>query len=233
MRNLNVRQNLRALELAFGGERFLADCAGALYWPDERTLIVSDLHFEKASFFASRGVMLPPYDTATTLDALARLIVLYEPSRVIALGDSFHDSAGGTRLSPENRAFLLSLQAGREWIWITGNHDPERIEQIGGEFCENFSRGDVVFRHQPGDGAFEIVGHFHPAARVSVRGRSLRRRCFASSDRKLVLPAFGSLTGGFNIRDVVFSTFMGGDFFAHMLATEQVFSFAAANCLPD
>lgn len=177
--------------------------------------------------------MLPPYDTGATLEALALLIADYEPTRVIALGDSFDDSAGGARLSPENRAFLLSLQCGREWIWITGNHDPEVIEEIGGEFSENFSRGDVVFRHQPANGAFEIVGHFHPVARVSVRGRSLRRRCFASSDRKLVLPAFGSLTGGFNIRDAVFSTLMGGDFFAHMLGSEQVFSFAATNCLPD
>jgi uncharacterized protein len=221
------------MELAFGGELFVADCSGALFWPAERTLIVSDLHFEKASYFASRGQMLPPYDTAATLEALAKVLETYNPSRVIALGDSFHDSAGGARLSKENRAFLQRLQHDREWIWIAGNHDPAEIEEIGGRFAENYSVRALMFRHQPADGVFEVVGHFHPVARVSVRGRTLRRRCFASSARRLVLPAFGSLTGGFNIRDVSFASIMGGDFFAHMLGSEQIFSFAAGHCLPD
>jgi DNA ligase-associated metallophosphoesterase len=221
------------MELAFGGQRLVADCSGGLYWPVERTLIVSDLHFEKASFFASRGVMLPPYDTAATLDALARVIAVYEPARVIALGDSFHDSAGGARLSSVNRSALLALQEGREWIWITGNHDPDTIEEIGGTFADAFARGSLVFRHQPEAGDFEVVGHFHPVARVSVRGRTLRRRCFAVSEQRLVLPAFGSLTGGFNIRDISFTSIMGGEFFAHMLGSEQVFSFSATHCLPD
>lgn len=221
------------MELALGGERLVADCSGALYWPAERTLIVSDLHFEKASFFASRGLMLPPYDTAATLSALALVLEKFQPLRVIALGDSFHDSAGGARLSHDNRKFLLSLQRGREWIWITGNHDPDFIEDIGGSFAESFAQRSLSFRHQPGGDAFEIVGHYHPVARVSVRGRTLRRRCFASSEERMVLPAFGSLTGGFNIREVTFSTMMGKDFFAHMLGSAQIFSFAAAHCLPD
>jgi DNA ligase-associated metallophosphoesterase len=221
------------MELALGGEHFLADCSGALYWPSERTLIVSDLHFEKASFFASRGVMLPPYDTAATLAELAKVIAVYCPARVIALGDSFHDSAGGARLNAEDRAFLLSLQQGRDWLWITGNHDPEYIEQIGGRFAQSFGDGALRFRHQPGGSEFEVVGHYHPVARVPVRGRTVRRRCFASSDQRLVMPAFGSLTGGFNIRDVTFAGLMGGDFFAHMLGSGRLFSFAAAHCLPD
>lgn len=221
------------MELAFGGERFLADCSGALYWPAERTLIVADLHLEKASFFAARGVMLPPYDTAATLGALSQVIEVYRPARVIALGDSFHDSGGGARLSPESRAVLFSLQRSRDWVWICGNHDPDAIEEIGGHFSDVLQGGNLAFQHQPGSGAFEIVGHFHPVARIHVRGRTVRRRCFAASERRLVLPAFGSLTGGFNIRDTLFATIMGGEFFAHMLGSEQVFSFAAAHCLPD
>lgn len=221
------------MELAFGGERLIADCSGALYWPAEQTLVVSDLHFEKASFFASRGVMLPPYDTTATLEALTRVIAAYEPARVIALGDSFHDSAGGARLSSHNRDALLALQEGREWVWITGNHDPERIEHVGGSFAETYQRGTLSFRHQPGDSPVEIVGHYHPVARISVRGRTLRRRCFASSDHRVVLPAFGALTGGFNIRDISFASLMGDRFFAHMLGNEGVFSFAPADCLPD
>ncbi len=221
------------MELAFGGARFLADCSGALYWPGERTLIVADLHLEKASFFASRGVMLPPYDTAVTLDELARVVAFYQPRRVIALGDNFHDRDGGSRLTQERRDALFALQRGREWIWITGNHDPELIDGIGGSFAETLTESGLTFRHLPGDDACEVIGHFHPVARVSVRGRTLRRRCFASSEQRLVLPAFGSLTGGFNIRELSFARLMGGDFFAHMLGSERLFSFAASHCLPD
>lgn len=221
------------MELAFGGELLVADCTGALYWPAEHTLVVSDLHFEKASFFASRGLMLPPYDTAATLDALSHVLAIYAPAQVIALGDSFHDSAAGARLSPENRCRLRALQENREWIWITGNHDPDCIEDIGGDFLTSFTERELTFRHEPGKDSIEVVGHFHPVARVSVRGRTMRRRCFANSSRRLVLPAFGALTGGFNIRDIAFTEVLGGDFFAHMLGAEQVFSFAAANCLPD
>lgn len=221
------------MELAFGGARLLADCSGALYWPAERTLIVSDLHLEKASFYASRGVMLPPYDTAATLAELAKVIDYYRPARVIALGDNFHDREGRARLTEESRTKIFALQQGREWIWITGNHDPETIANIGGDFAETFEKSSLTFRHLPGTTELEVIGHFHPVARVSVRGRTLRRRCFASSERRLVLPAFGSLTGGFNIRDLSFASLMGGDFFAHMLGGERLFSFAAAHCLPD
>ncbi len=177
--------------------------------------------------------MLPPYDTATTLAALSRVLEIYDPARVIALGDSFHDTAGGTRLSAESRATLRAFQRGRAWIWITGNHDPVAIEDIGGIFAETHTAGAIRFRHQPADDPYEVVGHFHPVARVSVRGRTLRRRCFVSSERRLVLPAFGSLTGGFNIRDISFAGIMGGDFLAHMLGSEQIFTFSPGNCLPD
>lgn len=127
---------------------------------------------------------------------------------------------------------LFSLQRGREWIWITGNHDPETIENVGGEFAEVFKKLDVIFRHLPGDGDVEVIGHFHPVARVSCAGG----RCAGAASpipSAAVLPAFGSLTGGFNIRELSFASLMGGDFFAHMLGSERLFSFAAAHCLPD
>jgi len=177
--------------------------------------------------------MLPPYDTVATLNALSQVLAIYQPARVIGLGDSFHDSGGAARLSSESRTALFSLQRGRDWVWIYGNHDPSRMEDIGGRFSEVMQHGNLSFQHQPGSGAFEIVGHFHPVARVYVRGQRVRRRCFAASERRIVLPAFGSLTGGFNIRNTSFLDIMGGEFFAHMLGSEQVFSFAAAHCLPD
>src|SRR5436853_3403670 len=103
----------------------VADCAGALYWPEQGLLAVADLHLEKGSSFARRGTLLPPYDTAATLAALARLIARYAPRTVAALGDSFHDGGGPARLSASDRAALAVLQRGRDWIWIAGNHDPD------------------------------------------------------------------------------------------------------------
>src|SRR3954471_3693529 len=117
--------------LRLGSVTLAADCAGALYWPDESLLVVADLHLEKGSSFARRGMLLPPYDTTETLARLARLIACYAPRRVIALGDNFHDGDGPARLSPADRTSLAALQRGRDWIWIAGNHDPDPAEGIG------------------------------------------------------------------------------------------------------
>ncbi len=195
--------------------------------------MVADLHLEKGSAYAARGVMLPPYDTAATLAALAAVIARHRPAHVIALGDSFHDRDGGERLSASDRAALKELQRGREWSWVAGNHDPGRIADVGGRFVESLRVGPLTFRHEASGQGHEVAGHFHPVARISARGRSIRRRCFASSRRCLVLPAFGAFTGGLNIRDLVFERLLGADFLAHMLGTDRLYSFAAARCLPD
>src|SRR5437763_5145834 len=103
------------------GVTLAADCLGALYWPEEGLLVVADLHLEKGSSFAARGVLLPPYDTAETLARLAGVMVHYAPRAVIALGDSFHDGDGPARLAPADREALRELQRGRDWFWIAGN----------------------------------------------------------------------------------------------------------------
>jgi uncharacterized protein len=143
-----------------GGERALrvcgvdlqADLAGALYWPDEGTLVVADLHLEKGSSFARRGMLLPPYDTATTLALLARVIARHAPRLVIALGDSFHDGGGPARVMPQDRATLTGLQRDRDWVWIAGNHDPVPAQNIGGVFAKSVSLGPLTFRHEPTHG---------------------------------------------------------------------------------
>ena len=168
--------------ISLAGLTFLADPAGALYWSDEKLLVVADLHLEKGSAFARRGVLLPPYDTASTLARLARLIEYYAPRLVIALGDSFHDGDGPLRMAGADRAVLKTLQRGRDWIWIAGNHDPELPGGIGGDFADVLALGPLSFRHEPSTNSCngEIAGHLHPLACVSMRGRGVRRRCFAS-----------------------------------------------------
>ena len=217
------------------GVELRADCAGALYWPEEGLLVVADLHLEKGSSFARRGTLLPPYDTTETLSRLARLIAHYAPRVVITLGDNFHDRGGHARLSAADHASLTALQRGRDWIWITGNHDPDPAEGIGGSFGATLSFGKLQFRHEPSRDAHEgeIAGHLHPVARIVQRGRAVSRRCFAADGKSLVMPAFGAYTGGLNIRDRAFAAVFGArKFTAHMLGDNRLYAFAASRCLP-
>ena len=221
-------------EIAVAGVALIADCAGALYWPEQGALLVADLHLEKGSSFAARGVLLPPYDTAAALARLARLIAAYAPRVVIALGDSFHDGAGPARLGDGDRAALGALQRGRDWIWITGNHDPQPADGIGGCFGGALALGPLVFRHQPTGAAGEVAGHLHPVARVNGRGRTVSRRCFAGAGARLVMPAFGAYAGGLNVRDRAFADVFGSlAFTAHMLGEGRLYAIAGARCLPD
>jgi hypothetical protein len=221
---------------AVSGISLVADCAGALYWPEEGLLAVADLHLEKGSSFAKRGVFLPPYDTASTLARLGELVARYAPRIVIALGDNFHDGGGADRLQDGDRDHLRALQRSRDWVWITGNHDPEPAKNIGGFFPASLCIGALSFRHQPtpqaDDG--EIAGHLHPVARVTQRGRTVSRRCFAANGRQAILPAFGAFTGGLNIRHEAFLEVFGTlAFTAHMLGDSRLYAFAAKRCMAD
>lgn len=223
-------------DVVVAGIALVADCAGALYWPEEGLLVVADLHLEKGSSYATRGVLLPPYDTAATLAKLGALVARYAPKFVVALGDSFHDGGGPERVSQDDRAMLGSLQRGRDWIWIAGNHDPEPVRDLGGVSAAMFGVGPLVFRHaperEPTDG--EIAGHLHPVARISGRGRTVSRRCFASDGKRMVMPAFGAYTGGLNIRHAAFADVFGTlKFTAHMLGAARLYAIAAQRCLQD
>ena len=221
----------RGASVSVLGVDFVADLSGALYWEDARLLVVSDLHLEKGSSFAERGVLLPPYDTAATLARLNDVIAHHDPRMVIALGDSFHDREAHMRLSREDSDSIFALQAGRDWIWISGNHDPDLPRDIGGVVAEEIAIGSIVFRHEPTGVLGEIAGHLHPKARVSTRGRSVERRCFASDGERAVMPAFGSYTGGLSIRDAAFDAiFRALDFTAHVLGDRRVHAISAARC---
>ena len=222
--------------MVIAGLTLVADPAGALYWADEKLLVVADLHLEKGSAFAKRGVLLPPYDTATTLARLAGVIERYAPRLVIALGDSFHDDGGPGRMSVPDRASLKALQRGRDWLWIAGNHDPDLPGDIGGGFAQSLALGPLTLRHEPSDseGDGEVAGHLHPVARIARRGRAVSRRCFAADGRRLLMPAFGAYAGGLNVRDrAIFGLFGAAAFTAHMLGAHRLYAVAGERCLPD
>ncbi len=183
---------------SFGGHALLALAQGALFWPDRRALLVADLHFEKASWFARGGQMLPPYDSIATLADLTALVAATDANEVWCLGDSFHDSAGCERLPPRAQDMLRALTSARRWTWITGNHDPAILDRCGGGVVDEAVVDGLVLRHEadPAETRPELSGHFHPKLRIRVRGKQVARRCFVATATKLILPAFGSLTGG-------------------------------------
>src|SRR2546429_3536460 len=153
-----------AMEVA--GVSLLADLSGALFWQEQRLLVASDLHLEKGSSFATRGVLLPPYDTLATLGRLAAVISRHDPRIVIALGDSFHDRTAHERLSAEDRDAMAALRIGRDWIWISGNHDPMLPSDLGGTVADEVAIGPITFRHEPTGAGGGSAGHLHPKARV-------------------------------------------------------------------
>ena len=188
----------------FGGQTFEIAGQAALYWRAQDALLVSDLHLEKASAFAVYGQMLPPYDSVSTLEEIAALCRTYRPAKIISLGDNFHDDDGEHRLAEGAAALLVDLACNTEWIWITGNHDRAVSGIWGGKAFDELTMSGITLRHeaQGGDPNPEISGHFHPKFRQVLRGRMVKRRCFVKTPRKLIMPAFGALTGGLDVQDV-------------------------------
>ncbi|MEM8663423.1 MAG: ligase-associated DNA damage response endonuclease PdeM [Pseudomonadota bacterium] len=205
------------------------DASGALWWSATRTLVVSDLHLETGSSYARTGQMLPPYDSAMTLARLAEVIGYYLPRRIVFLGDSFHDPFGAERLDGDDRATLGALCRAAEVIWITGNHDHDSAATFGGVACEATTLDGIAFRHIPTEGVptgLEIAGHLHPAARIVVRGRRIKRRAFVGCPQRLVMPAFGCLTGGLPVTDPAFAPLWPAPTApeVHMIGANRVYS---------
>ena len=201
------------VRFSFCGHELMALPQGALFWPARAALLVADLHLEKASWFARLGQMLPPYDSIATLADLSALAGSAGAREIWCLGDSFHDAQGCDRLPARARDMLTGLTATTRWTWIIGNHDPGFADHCGGEIVEEAEVEGMVLRHQadPAETRPELSGHFHPKLRVTHRGRLVSRRCFVATGRKLILPAFGALTGGLDATHPEVIRAVGGD----------------------
>ena len=195
--------------LSFAAEEFALVEGRALYWPRQQALLVADLHLEKASFFARHGQMLPPYDSRATLERVALAIRQSGARRVFCLGDNFHDSRGPERLEPHAAGMLAALTRAVEWLWITGNHDAAMEAAAGGELTEEIELGGVILRHraQAGETRPELSGHYHPRLQLNVHHKRIRRPCAVvgrgpgNAGGRMILPAFGALTGGMDAAD--------------------------------
>ena len=218
------------------GERVSLQSCGGLWWEAAGVLVVSDLHLEKASSYAARGQMLPPYDTRATLRRVARLVEQLSPTTVISLGDSFHDRGARVRMAAEDVMLARSLTDAVDWIWIEGNHDPKPPADLGSRMAHELRLGALVFRHEPvaGPASGEIAGHLHPCARVAGRaGRSVRARCFVTDGYRLVMPSYGALTGGLNLLDEAFTPLFPDGAFAAVTGRDGVYLAASERLLPD
>lgn len=228
-------QGLPQSAFSVGGLEAVPHHSGALYLPSERALLLSDLHLEKASSYAARGVFLPPYDTRATLASMAAAIAAFDPLRVVSMGDSFHDRSGSLRLEADDAATLRRLQRGRAWLWLTGNHDPDAASGLEGEVADEITLGGVAVRHEPAHRGAEpeIAGHLHPAARIRLRGRGVRRRCFISDGARLVMPAMGAYAGGLNVRDAAIQRLFDDGADVWMLGDARVFQVSRTLLMPD
>jgi DNA ligase-associated metallophosphoesterase len=224
------------LDFDLAGARVRGLNCGGLWWEEASVLVVSDLHFEKASSYAARGQMLPPYDTRATLARVARLIETLAPRTVISLGDSFHDRRARPRMAGDDVASLRRMTSACDWVWIEGNHDPKPPEDLGGRAAEELVIGPLTFRHIPAEHSApgEVAGHLHPCARVVGRGgRSVRKRCFATDGSRLVMPAYGALTGGLNVLDRAFAAVFPKGLFAGVIGRDGVYLAGRDNLAPD
>ncbi len=218
------------------GVEILCDWRGAAYVPGHRLLIFSDLHFEKGSSFARRGSFVPPYDTHETLGRVARVVEDYNPSIVVCLGDNFHDDYGHDRIPDEIYEEILRVEEGRDWCWISGNHDPSAPTRLPGFFADELAIGGLAFRHEPHANSVpgEISGHLHPAARIFRRGRTVRRNCFACDGTRLIMPAFGAFTGSLNVLAPAYeSLFDWSRMQALLLGDRRIYPIPAAHLVPD
>ncbi|NLS02228.1 ligase-associated DNA damage response endonuclease PdeM [Rhizobium sp. P32RR-XVIII] len=231
-RELNGLAAMPGVETAVHGVAAVCDPFGALYLPDAGILVVSDLHLEKGAAFARRGMMLPPYDTLATLTVLSAVIARYDPKLVISLGDNFHDRIGSAHLPEAFRTLIVNMARGREWIWINGNHDPDGTVDLPGTCADEIHHSGLTFRHEPKAGlqSGEIAGHLHPAATVRRREKAVRRPCFATDGARLLMPAFGVMSGGLDLgHKAMKGLFDQASLVAHLLGRDRIYSVRFGN----
>ena len=204
------------MNIELAGHSLVPRPTGTLVWPGEGLLVVADLHLGVSGRLARRGgAFLPPYETDDTLDRLAGEIASVDPAGVICLGDSFDDAVAARSLTAGQRARLGGMAEGRDWLWIAGNHDPAPAgAALPGRWVEEIRVGPLAFRHiaeaePPAPGTAEVSAHYHPKARVAAGGRPIARAAFLYSGSRLILPAFGTYTGGLDASDPAFDALMG------------------------
>jgi DNA ligase-associated metallophosphoesterase len=217
---------LTALPIRFASHELLLDSLGGVFWPERGLLAVADLHLEKGSACALNGSLVPPWDTAHTLDRLGEMIDRWQPTTVVALGDSFHDRHGFARMPPEDARRIGFWAETIDFVWVLGNHDPEPAPGLAGAQTPCWSLGGLDFCHEarPGHGP-ELVGHHHPKARIPTRAGTVTRPCFVVGPDRIMLPALGAFTGGLDVASPAIARLFPAGGRAFLLGQGRLFGF--------
>jgi uncharacterized protein len=195
-------------KISLAGLDFVPDMSGALFLPSENLLLIADLHLEQGASLARRGLHVPPYDTTATLAMLEQVLRHTQATRLVLLGDSFHDGKAHAHVAEADASRLQAITQHVDTIWISGNHDPNMHDCFGGTCVDHLELGAITLRHIPKrlrKGEQEIAGHLHPGASLVQRGHNIRTKCFVADTRRIILPAFGSYTGALNILTPAFA----------------------------
>ena len=220
---------MTATPLHFRNERLMLDPSGAAFWPAKRVLIVADLHLAKPNAFATLGGLQPPHDTRAVLERLTRLVRLYRPTKLIALGDAFHDSKGPSRLAKDDRARIEAMAREAPITWVIGKHGTAP-DDLPGQCVAEQREGPFVLRYAAEPRLnlreIEISGYFNPKASIDSRAKRISRPCFVTDPNRLILPSFGSFAGGLDVRDPAIARLFPRGLRVFLLGQEQRYSFA-------
>lgn len=223
-----LKNNRSTIPVNFAGNEVQLLVSGACYWPSRKTLIVADLHLEKGSYFALRGQPLPIADTRNTLEKLRQEIVKYQPETVICLGDNVHDAKGFLRMKQDDLFLLQSLRKEvTNWLWIIGNHDTAKLEEPAVEkmqFVSEVLLDNLCFTHDfQKDKPIQIIGHYHPKISIKRQGVKISGKCFLVTENTLILPAFGSYTGGLDIHNKVYGEILSKEKQYYLIFQDTIF----------
>lgn len=178
----------------------------AVYWVEEKALLVADFHLGKASHFRKNGIAVPQQVAYSNYAKFNHLLKAFPMERVIFLGDLFHSDHNEDW---EKFGALIKGYGQYHFSLISGNHDimaRREYEKFNIHvFDEPYAIGPLLLSHHPMEGVpdacYNLAGHVHPSIRLRGKARqSVRLPCFYFSDQNGLLPAFGKFTGTAVIR---------------------------------
>ena len=211
----------------FNNHEFKINNDGVLFWLEKKIAIVSDLHLEKGSSFASLGQFIPPYDSEETLKKLINFLKTHEVQTIILLGDTFHDRGALNRMSSKVKSIFDSLVENYEIIFVLGNHE-NKMKSAFIKFYERYIVDDIHFLHEAVlEKKYQISGHFHPVASLKINSKQITEKCLIHSENHIIMPAFGEFTGGLNINNPVFKPFLNRNYYIYFLTKKSVYKFAS------
>ena len=211
----------------FYNHEFKINNDGILFWLEKKIAIVSDLHLEKGSSFASSGQFIPPFDSEETLNKLINFLKIHEVQTIVLLGDTFHDGGALNRMSSKVKSIFDSLVENYEIIFVLGNHE-NKMKSPYIKFYERYIVDDIHFLHEAVlEKKYQISGHFHPVASLKINSKKITEKCLIHSENHIIMPAFGEFTGGFNINNPVFKPFLNSNYYIYFLTKKSVYKFAS------